>query len=100
LGAGRSSGYPRLHTPELFAELERERSRLGEQAQHTEVVTLDAQLVTVRRDGDLVVASVLFSGLIREEQDATADPFRETWHVQHDWESSAGDWLIAGVQQA
>jgi len=87
-------------TPELFAELERERSRLGEQAQHTEVVTLDAQLVTVHRDGDLVVASVLFSGLIREEQDATADPFRETWHVQHDWESSAGDWLIAGVQQA
>ncbi len=87
-------------TPELFAELERERSRLGEKPQHTEVVTLDAQLVTVRRDGDQVVVSVLFSGLIREEQNAPADPFHETWHVQHAWESSEGDWLIAGVQQA
>jgi predicted lipid-binding transport protein (Tim44 family) len=86
-------------TPELFAELKRERDRLGGGAQYTEVVTLDAQIVSVRRDGDRVVASVLFSGLIREEQGATADPFREIWHVQHDWESSAGDWLVAGVQQ-
>ncbi|WP_133510973.1 Tim44 domain-containing protein [Candidatus Thiosymbion oneisti] len=86
-------------TPELFAELERERNRLGEETQHTEVVTLDAELVGVQRDGDQVVASILFSGLIREEQNATADPFRELWHVQHAWESSAGDWLIAGIQQ-
>jgi len=87
-------------TPELCAELERERNRLGEQTQHTEVVTLDAELVGVRRDGDQVVASILFSGLIREEQNATADPFQETWHVQHAWDSSAGDWLITGIQQA
>ncbi|WP_089727805.1 Tim44 domain-containing protein [Candidatus Thiosymbion oneisti] len=86
-------------TPELCAELERERNRLGEETQHTEVVTLDAELVGVQRDGDQVVASILFSGLIREEQNATADPFRELWHVQHAWESSAGDWLIAGIQQ-
>jgi len=87
-------------TPDLCAELERERNRLGEQAQHTEVVTLDAELVGIQRDGDQVVASILFSGLIREEQDATANPFQETWHVQHAWDSSAGDWLIAGIQQA
>lgn len=87
-------------TPQLYAELQRERKRLGEAPQFTEVVTLDAELVGVRRDGDQVVASILFSGLIREEQRATADPFRETWHVQHDWDSSEGDWLIAGVQQA
>lgn len=87
-------------TPELFAELERERNHLGEQAQHTEVVTLDAELVGVRRDGDQVVASILFSGLIREEENATADPFHETWYVQHAWASNAGDWLIAGIQQA
>jgi predicted lipid-binding transport protein (Tim44 family) len=86
-------------TSQLFAELKRERDRLGEEAQHTEVVTLDAEIIGIRRDGDQVVASILFSGLIREERDATAEPFREIWHVQHDWESSEGDWLIAGVQQ-
>jgi len=86
-------------TPQLFAELKRERQRLGEGEQYTEVVTLDAEIAGVRRDDDKVVASVLFSGLIREEKSATADPFREIWHVQHDWESREGDWLIAGVQQ-
>jgi len=86
-------------TSQLFAELKRERDRLGEEAQYTEVVTLDAEIVGIRREGDQVVASILFSGLIREERGATADPFREIWHVQHDWESSEGDWLIAGVQQ-
>ncbi|MCG6861757.1 MAG: 39S ribosomal protein L45 [Chromatiaceae bacterium] len=86
-------------TPQLFAELQRERNRLGEEAQYTEVVTLNAELTGVRRDGDQVVASILFSGLIREEQSATANPFREIWHVQHDWENRDGDWLITGVQQ-
>jgi len=86
-------------TPALCAELEHERNSLGEKTQHTEVVTLDAELVGVRRDDDQVVASILFSGLIREEENATADPFRELWHVQHAWESSAGDWLIVGIQQ-
>jgi predicted lipid-binding transport protein (Tim44 family) len=87
-------------TPQLFAELQRERQRLGEGAQYTEVVTLEAEILGVQRDGDQVVASIQFSGLIREEQSAAADQFREVWHVQHDWDSSEGDWLIAGVQQA
>ena len=86
-------------TPQLFAELQRERSRLGNEAQYTEVVTLDAQLAGVRREGDLVVASVLFSGLIREEESATASSFQELWHVQHAWDNRDGDWFIAGVQQ-
>ncbi len=87
-------------TPQLFAELQRERQRLGEESQYTEVVTLDAEIAGVRRDGDQAVASILFSGLIREEQSTTADSFREIWHVQHDWDSGEGDWFIAGVQQA
>ncbi len=86
-------------TPELFAELQRERQRLGEDPQHTEVVTLNAEITGVRREGDLAIASIEFSGLIREEQSGSANPFREIWHVQHDWQSREGDWLIAGVQQ-
>jgi predicted lipid-binding transport protein (Tim44 family) len=86
-------------TPQLFAELQRERQRLGEGQQYTEVVTLEAEIAGVRRNADQAVASILFSGLIREEQSATADPFREIWHVQHRWDSPDGDWHIAGVQQ-
>jgi predicted lipid-binding transport protein (Tim44 family) len=86
-------------TPRLFAELQRERQRLGDGAQFTEVVTLEAKLLGVRRDEDMAVASVAFSGLIREEESGTASRFEEIWHVQHPWATREGDWLITGIQQ-
>ncbi|NEV62798.1 Tim44 domain-containing protein [Thiorhodococcus minor] len=85
-------------TPQLFAELQRERQKT-EGAQLTEVVLLDAELLGTEREGDLLVASVLYSGLIREEEMGVAEEFREIWHVQHDWDSPDGNWLIAGIQQ-
>jgi predicted lipid-binding transport protein (Tim44 family) len=54
----------------------------------------------VRRDADQVVASVRFSGLIREDENAPAKPLDEIWHVAHDWNLAEGDWLINGIQQA
>jgi predicted lipid-binding transport protein (Tim44 family) len=85
-------------TPQLFAQLQRERERLGG-TQYTEVVRLQAQLLTLHQDDDLAVASVRFSGLIREEEQAVAGEFNEVWHVQHPWASPEGDWHIAGIQQ-
>jgi predicted lipid-binding transport protein (Tim44 family) len=85
--------------PQLFAELKRERERLGSTPQYTEVVTLNAELLGVQRDGDQVVASIRFTGLIREEAAAGANPVNEIWHVQHEWDSATGDWLIVGIQQ-
>lgn len=86
-------------TPEMSAELKRDRARLSG-PQFTEVVRLQAELVAVRRDADQVVASVLFSGLIREDQQGAAQDFREIWHVQHGWASPDGNWYVAGIQQA
>jgi predicted lipid-binding transport protein (Tim44 family) len=86
-------------TPQLLAELQQESDRSAHPGQHTEVVTLDSELLQVRRDGDQVLASVRFSGLIREEAGVPAQPFDEVWHVQHAWASRDGDWLIAGIQQ-
>lgn len=85
-------------TPELFADLQRERLKT-EGIQSTEVVRLDAELIGVRREADLVVASVLFSGLIREDANGVAEAFSEIWHVQHRWDGAEGDWYIAGIQQ-
>jgi len=85
-------------TPQLFAELQRERERLGG-TQYTEVVRLQAELLTLQRDEDMAVASVRFSGLIREEEQGVAQEFNEVWHVQHPWASPEGDWHIAGIQQ-
>ena len=85
-------------TPQLFAELQRERGRLGG-TQYTEVVRLQAELLTLQRDDDMAVASVRFSGLIREEEQGVAQELDEVWHVQHPWASPEGDWHIAGIQQ-
>jgi predicted lipid-binding transport protein (Tim44 family) len=86
-------------TSELLAELRSTRQRMGGQPQYTEVVTLEAQLIGIRRDASQAVASVLFSGLIREERAGEVQNFSETWHVAHDWDSREGSWYIAGIQQ-
>lgn len=95
---GDLQGIREYTTPELFSELQRERGRLGG-SQYTEVVRLQAELLTLQRDGDLAVASIRFSGLIREGEQDAAQEFNELWHVQHPWASPQGDWLIAGIQQ-
>lgn len=86
-------------TPELFVELTRERARLGVDRHETEVMTLEARLGSLQRDGNHVVASILFSGLIRENAGGRPETFREIWHVAHDWASPAGDWRLSGIQQ-
>jgi predicted lipid-binding transport protein (Tim44 family) len=86
-------------TPELLAELQAEHVRSAQAGQRTEVLALDSEVLQVQRDGDQVLASVRFSGQIREAAGAGAQPFEEVWHVQHDWSSRDGDWLIAGIQQ-
>jgi len=85
-------------TPELLAELQAERQK-APGPQQTEVVQLAVELLDGRREGDLFVVSLLYSGLIREQADAPAQAFREIWHIQHAWASPAGDWFIAGIQQ-
>jgi predicted lipid-binding transport protein (Tim44 family) len=86
--------------PQLLAELQQEHDRSALPGQHTEVVTLNSELLQVQRDGGKVLVSVRFSGLIREEADGPPESFDEVWHVQHAWGTRDGDWLIAGIQQA
>ena len=67
-------------------------------AQQTDVVTLNAALLELVTEGELHWASVRFSGSIREEAKAPAEPFEEIWHVRKPVNGSSG-WLLAGIQQ-
>jgi predicted lipid-binding transport protein (Tim44 family) len=67
-------------------------------AQQTDVVTLNAALLELVTEGELHWASVRFSGSIREEANAPAEPFEEIWHVRKPVNGSSG-WLLAGIQQ-
>ena len=86
-------------TPELFAEIAMQARERGDAPQKTEVVTLNASLVEAVVEGDYAIASVRFTGLIREQADANPEPFDEVWHVRQDQRDRKATWLIAGIQQ-
>ncbi|MEI6733254.1 MAG: TIM44-like domain-containing protein [Comamonadaceae bacterium] len=63
----------------------------------TEVVMIEAQLLGIEELADEYMASVEFSGMIREEPSAGASPFREAWNMTKPKNGKSG-WLVAGVQ--
>jgi predicted lipid-binding transport protein (Tim44 family) len=86
---------------EMLAEIqgqlaEREAQSAGEPNQ-TDVVMIDASLLGIEDLGDVYMASVEFSGLIREEVSAGPSPFREVWNMAKPKNNSSG-WLVAGLQ--
>jgi len=82
---------------EIKAQLaEREATAKG-QVNHTDVVMLDAHLLGIEDVGNSYMASVEFSGLIREEPSSGPTPFREVWNMTKPKDGSLG-WLVAGVQ--
>jgi len=86
-------------TPDMFQQLRAQRAEIGDAPNHTDVQSLDAQLLDLVREGDIIVASVLFQGRVREDGNMPED-IAEIWHVQHAADSAQGDWLISGIQQA
>ena len=70
-----------MMTDEMLAEIqsqlaERERTAPG-QVNTTEVAMLEAQLLGIEEQDDLYMASVEFSGMIREDASSGLNPFRE-----------------------
>jgi predicted lipid-binding transport protein (Tim44 family) len=85
-------------TPEMFAEISMTIAERGNEAQETDVVTIEAEVLDVAEEANRYVVSVRFSGLIREEQDAAAEPIDEVWHLVKPRQGKGG-WLLAGIQQ-
>ncbi len=63
----------------------------------TDVLMIEAQLLGIEDLGDGYMASVEFSGMIREEASASPSPFREVWNMTKPKSGNSG-WLVAGVQ--
>jgi predicted lipid-binding transport protein (Tim44 family) len=84
-------------TGEMFEALKGDIAVRGK-SQQTDVVRLDASLLEVVTEAGQHWASVRFSGSLREEAHAVAEPFEEIWHLQKPVDGSSG-WLLAGIQQ-
>ena len=96
------SDIPALRAMMTDDMLEQIRGQLTEREQagglnKTEVVMLDAQLLGIEELQAEYMASVEFSGLIREEASAGPNPFREVWNITRP-QQGPGGWLVAGVQ--
>jgi predicted lipid-binding transport protein (Tim44 family) len=85
-------------SPEMYAELKMQIQERGPSPNHTDVVSLDAQLIAMEQVDGQYMASVKFSGMIREEEQAPAEAFAEVWNLTKPV-SGQGGWVLAGIQQ-
>ena len=86
-------------TPEMFAELKMQLTERGTSANHTDVVSLEAEMLGIETTSEEYIASVRFHGMVRESENATAEAFSETWVLEKPV-SGQGGWLLAGLQQS
>lgn len=84
-------------TPEVFAEIKMQREEAGDRNDRTEVENLDAKLLGIETTPEEYVASVRFSGTIRESGDIP-EGFEEVWNLVKPVNGRAG-WLLGGIQQ-
>lgn len=82
---------------EISAQLAEREYHTGGAPNLTEVQMLQAQLLGIEELGGDYMASVEFSGMIREDQQTGPSPFREVWNMSKPRDGSRG-WLVAGVQ--
>ena len=85
-------------TPEVFAELRMQIQERGAQAEYTDVVTIDAELLGIENDGKEYLASVKFWGTMKPAADALPEAFQEVWNLSKPVNGNTG-WMLAGIQQ-
>lgn len=85
-------------TPEMYAEMKQQLLERGASANHTDVVSLDGELLGIETVNGEYLASVKFSGMIREVENAPAEAFTEVWNLSKPVTGNGG-WVLAGIQQ-
>jgi len=81
----------------MYAELKLEIDERKGALNRTDVVTLDAELLGIETSSVEHIASVRFTGMIREEASREAKPFDEVWNLVKP--VAGGGWVLAGIQQ-
>lgn len=86
-------------TPEMLAEISAQMKEQGDTQQKSEVMFIDANLLEVETTEDMAIASVRFTGQLRELPNGEPEAFDEIWHVQKDLKDPNATWLLSGIQQ-
>jgi len=95
--AGNLNDLREFTSPEMFAELKLDIDERGASANRTDVVTLDAELLGIETTATDYLASVRYTGMIREEEGSEAKAFDEVWVLSKP--IVGGGWVLAGIRQ-
>jgi predicted lipid-binding transport protein (Tim44 family) len=87
-----------LTTDKVFAEIQ-EQLQASSEINQTDVLKVDAELLSVREIGSDLEAVVLFDSIIREDDSAQAEQVREVWHFIKTKNSLQPKWHLDGIQQ-
>lgn len=96
--AGNLDDLRAFTSPEVFAEIRMQLAERGDDAQVTDVMSLDTDVLEAVDEGNHHVVSVRFTGLVREAADQAPTPLDEIWHLTKPLNGQGG-WVIAGIQQ-
>lgn len=86
----------RLTTEGMFEELAALLPERGGTVSRTDVLALEAHLIACERVGSLELASIEFSGVVRESAQGDAQPLREVWMLTRSQPAEA--WRLARQQ--
>lgn len=87
-----------LTTDKVFAEIQDQLSSTTE-INHTDVLKVDAELLSIKEIASELEAVVLFDSIIREDSSAQAEQVREVWHFIKSKNSIQPKWYLDGIQQ-
>ncbi|HEY5324399.1 MAG TPA: Tim44-like domain-containing protein, partial [Caldimonas sp.] len=87
-----------LTTPEMLEELLHVLTARESRTSRTDVISLHAELLGLEELGAAYLASIEFSGLIRESAEQGEVPFRELWMLAGSKDDGTPSWRLARQQ--
>lgn len=93
--SGDRDSLKELLTDDLFREIEPSLPADGESSV-TDILLLNAELMGIEEVAGGYLASVRYSGMIREQANTQAQHFEEVWNL---YKADSQGWLLAGIQQ-
>jgi predicted lipid-binding transport protein (Tim44 family) len=84
-------------SPEVYAEIQLQLEERGQADNFTEVLNIQADLADMEIQSEHIIASVTFTGQLRETPNTMPIQIKEIWHFQQ--LKNETQWRVVGIQQ-
>lgn len=82
----------------VFNEFRKQILERGDTTNTTDVLAIQTELIGIEIVGGNYIASVKFTGMIKETENPAEAPFEEVWNLSMPREKK-GDWVLSGIAQ-